>query len=73
MGNIHAVPGCKISMHQLEISEVLHSFGNLKAHINQSFLGITDLQVRVLMSLFNCHTMCMYHVVMQKHLCNQLP
>ena len=43
--DIHAVSGCKISVHQLVPSEVLHSFSNLKAHVNQSFLCCTDLQV----------------------------
>ena len=44
--NIHAVSGCKISVHQLVFSEVLHSFGNLNAHVNHPFLGFTDLHVR---------------------------
>ena len=43
--NVHAVSGCKISVYQLVFSEVLHSFGNLKAHVNHPFLGFTDLHV----------------------------
>ena len=44
--NIHAVSCCKVSVHQLVFSEVLHSFGNLNAHVNHPFLGFTDLHVR---------------------------
>ena len=40
-----SVSGCKISVHQLVFSEVLHSFGNLKAHVNHPFFGFTDLHV----------------------------
>ena len=45
VSNVHAVSGCKVSVHQLVSSEVLHSFGNLKAHVQHSFLRFTDLQV----------------------------
>ena len=47
MGNLHAVSGCKVSVHQLVFSEVLHSFSNLKAHVNHPFLCFTDLCVCV--------------------------
>ena len=44
-GNIHAVSGGKISVHQFLFSEVNHSFGNLKTHIQHPFFGFTDLHV----------------------------
>ena len=43
--NVHAVSRCKISVHQLVFSEVLHSFGNLQAHVNHPLLGFTHLHV----------------------------
>ena len=47
VGNVHAVSGCKISVHQFFVSEVLHSFGNLKTHIQHPFCGFTDLEVLI--------------------------
>ena len=43
--NIHAVSGCKISVHQFMFCKVLHSFSNLKAHVNHPFLDFADLHV----------------------------
>ena len=45
VSNIHAVSGCKVSVHQIVSSEVLHSFGYLKAHVQHSFLCFTNLHV----------------------------
>jgi hypothetical protein len=35
--NLHAIPGCQVSVYYFHASKILHSLGNLNAHIYQLF------------------------------------